>query len=227
MGQRTDERFPICSTFKMLAAGAVLLRVDHGLEHLDRIVRFTQKEIVPNSPVTETRVGDAAMSVREICAAAITRSDNTAGNLMLGFIGVPAALTAFARSLKDEMTRLDRIEPDMNEALPDDPRDTSTPAAMLADLRALVRGDALSPSSRDLLTGWLVQNQTGNERLRAGLPAGWKVGDRGTTNDLAIIWPPDEAPILVSVYLTGASPDPVRRNEIIAAVGRGIAAMRR
>jgi beta-lactamase class A len=233
VGQRADERFPLCSTFKLLAAGAVLLRVDHKDEHMDRIVRFSQKEIVPNSPVTETRVGDAGMSVQEICAAAITRSDNTAGNLLLGSIGGPTALTAFARFLKDEMTRLDRIEPDLNEALPNDPRDTSTPAAMMSDLHALVLGDVLSMSSRDLLTGWLVQNQTGNERLRAGLPEGWTVGDktgsgeRGTTNDLAIVWPPDKAPVLVSVYLTGAVPDPARRNRIIAAVARGIAAMRR
>jgi beta-lactamase class A len=171
------------------------------------------------------------MSIRELCAAAITLSDNTAGNLLLASIGGPAGLTAFARTLGDDMTRLDRIEPDLNEALPGDPRDTSTPMAMLSNLRLLVLGSALSRPSRSQLTEWLVLNKTGDKRLRAGIPTGWKVGDktgsgaRGTTNDLAIIWPQQHAPVLVSVYLTGATQDDDQRNAIIAAVGKNIAAM--
>jgi beta-lactamase class A len=175
-GHRTDERFPMCSTFKLLAAAAVLARVDKGKEQLERDVRFTQKDIVTYSPATETRVGDAGMSIKELCAAAITLSDNTAGNLLLATIGGPAGLTPFARTLGDDVTRLDRIEPALNEALPGDPRDTSTPAAMLSDLRALALGNALSSSSRAQLTEWLIQNKTGDKRLRAGLPTGWKLG---------------------------------------------------
>jgi len=222
----------MCSTFKLLAAGAILVRADQGKEHLGRIVRFTQKDIVSYSPVTQTRVGDAGMSIREICAAAITMSDNTAGNLLLRSIGGPESLTAFARSLGDDITRLDHWETDLNAALPGDPRDTTTPAAMLANLRALALGNALSLSSKALLTEWLIQNQTGNERLRAGLPAAWKVGDktgageRGTTNDVAIIWPPQGSPVLVAVYLTGTKVDSAGRNRILAAIGRSIASMR-
>ncbi len=229
-GHRSDERFPMCSTFKLLAAGAVLVRADQRKEHLERIVRFTSKELVGYSPATAPRVGNAGMSIRELCAAAVTLSDNTAANLLLASIGGPAGLTAFARTLGDDMTRLDRIEPDLNEALPGDPRDTSTPRAMVSDLRALVLGNALSPSSRAQLAEWLIQNKTGDHRLRAGLPAGWKVGDktgsgpRGTTNDVAIIWPPQRAPVLVSVYLTGATLDDDQRDRMVAAVGREIPA---
>jgi beta-lactamase class A len=207
------------------------MRVDRRKEDLGRIVHFTKKEIVTYSPATEARVGVAGMSIRELCAAAITLSDNTAGNLLLASIGGPAGLTTFARTLGDDMTRLDRIEPDLNEALPGDPRDTSTPMAMLSNLRLLVLGSALSRPSRSQLTEWLVQNKTGDKRLRAGIPAGWKVGDKtgsgakGTTNDLAIIWPQQHAPVLVSVYLTGATQDDDQRNAIIAAVGKNVAAM--
>ena len=225
-GYRTDERFPMCSTFKLLAVAAVLARADKGKEQLERVVRFTQKDIVTYSPATETRVGDAGMSIKELCAAAITLSDNTAANLLLATIGGPAGLTSFARTLGDDITRLDRIEPDLNEALPGDPRDTSTPAAMVSDLRALALGNALSPSSKAQLTQWLIQNKTGDKRLRAGLPTGWKVGDktgsgaRGTANDLAIVWPPQHAPVLVSVFLTGATVDDDQRNLTIAAVAK-------
>lgn len=228
-GYRSHERFPMCSTFKLLAVGAVLARSDQGKEQLDRVVRFTQNDIVNYSPATEKRT-DTGMSIRELCAAAIILSDNTAGNLLLQAIGGPSGLTAFARTLGDEATRLDRNEPDLNEALPGDPRDTSTPDNMLSDLHKLVLGDALSATSRSQLTEWLVLNKTGDKRLRAGLPAGWKVGDktgsgaRGTTNDLAIVWPPQSGPVLVSVYLTGTTADDDHRNSTIAAVGAAVAA---
>jgi beta-lactamase class A len=182
----------MCSTFKLLAVGAVLKRIDRGKEQQERIVHFTQKDVVTYSPATEKRV-DTGISIKELCAAAIMLSDNTAGNLLLNCIGGPAGLTAFARTLGDEATRLDRIEPELNESLPGDPRDTSTPANMLSDLRELVLGNILSASSRSQLTEWLVHDKTGDRCLRAGLPADWKVGDktgsgrRGTTNDLAIV----------------------------------------
>jgi beta-lactamase class A len=226
---RADERFPMCSTFKLLAAAAVLARVDSGKEHLDRRVQFEDGDIVPNSPITKDHAGESGMSLEGLCAAAITVSDNTAGNLLLASLGGPAGLTAYARSLGDEMTRLDRIEPDLNEAIPGDPRDTTTPAAMLADLHVLCLGAALSEKSRDQLTSWMLGNKTGGNRLRAGLPEGWRVGDktgageRGTTNDVGIIWPPERAPVLIAAYLTETAAPGPDRNAALAAVGRAIA----
>jgi beta-lactamase class A len=226
---RADERFPMCSTFKLLAAAAVLARVDAGKDRLDRRIRFESRDVVVNSAMTKDRAGGEGMSLAELCEAAMIVSDNTAGNLLLASLGGPEGLTAYARSLGDMVTRLDRIEPDLNEAIPGDPRDTTSPAAMLSDLRALVLGSALSASSKDQLTGWLIGNKTGDTRLRAGLPSGWRVGDktgsgeRGTTNDVGIIWPPGRAPILVSIYLTETPLAGEQRNATLAAVGRAVA----
>jgi beta-lactamase class A len=227
-GHRADERFPMCSTFKLLAAAAVLARVDAGQERLDRLVKFDASDVVVNSPATKDRVGSAGMSLEEVCEAAMTLSDNTAGNLLLAALGGPASLTAYARSLGDTVTRLDRIEPELNEAMPGDPRDTTSPAAMLSNVRTLVLGNALSSHSRDRLIGWLVGNKTGDARLRAGLPNTWRVGDktgsgeRGTTNDVGIVWPPGRAPIVISAYLTGTSAAAAQRNATLAAVGRAV-----
>jgi beta-lactamase class A len=226
---RADERFPMCSTFKLLAAAAVLARVDAGKERLDRRVRFEVGDVVVYSPITKERTGGEGMSLAELCEAAMTVSDNTAGNLLLATLGGPAGLTAYARSLGDAVTRLDRIEPDLNEAIAGDPRDTTSPAAMLANLHTLVLGTALAASSKDQLTRWLLGNKTGDTRLRAGLPSGWRVGDktgsgeRGTTNDVGIIWPRERAPVLVSIYLTGTSAGAEQRNATLAAVGRAVA----
>ena len=227
-GRRVDERFPMCSTFKLLATAAILARVDAQRERLDRRINFAASEVVVNSPVTKDRHGGTGMSLAELCEAAMTVSDNTAGNLLLASLGGPAGLTAYARSLGDTVTRLDRIEPELNEAVPGDPRDTTTPGAMLANLRTLALGNALSAKSRDQLVQWLVGNKTGDTRLRAGFPAGWRVGDKtgagehGTTNDVGLIWPPHRAPVIVAVYLTGTSATGERRNATLAAVGRAV-----
>ena len=229
-GYRAGERFPICSTFKVLASGAILARVDAGQEQLSRRVRFTEADIVPNSPITRAWSGGEGMTLAELCAAAIEHSDNTAGNMLLRQIGGPAGLTAFARSLGDSVTRLDRTETALNEALPCDPRDTTAPGVMLADLEALTLGSALSTASRDQLVAWLKANTTGAARLRAGLPKDWQVGDktgtgdRGTANDIAVIWPPDRKPILVTVYLTGAAVPAAAQSAAIAEVGKAVAA---
>ena len=226
---RGDERFPMCSTFKVLASAALLKAAGGRLDRLDRRVPIAQGDIVENSPVTGAHVGGDGMSLRELCDAAITRSDNTAGNLLLKNIGGTAGLTRFARSLGDKVTRLDRTEPDLNEAAVGDERDTTTPNAMAANYRRLLFGDVLLADARDLLTAWLLANKTGDSRLRAGLPQGWRVGDKtgagehGTTNDVAVVWPPGRAPLIISVYLTGATLDPNGRNEVIANVGREIA----
>jgi beta-lactamase class A len=231
VGYRRDERFPMCSTFKLLAVAAVLSKADQREEQLDRIVHFSKSDIVPYSPATESHVGNRGISIKELCTAAITLSDNTAANLLLETIGGPAGLTTFARTIGDQKTRLDRNEPTLNEARPGDLRDTSTPLAMLSDLHSLLLGASLSQASRVQLTEWLIANKTGDTRLRAGLPSGWKVGDktgsgeRGTANDLAIAWPPGRPPILISVYLTGATVDSNGRNQAIAAVGKKVSAV--
>jgi len=225
-GYRADERFPMCSTFKFLAAAAVLRRVDEGKEQLARRIVYRQQDLVPYSPTTGKHTGGDGLSLAQLCEAAITLSDNTAANLMLESMDGPAGMTRFVRSLGDELTRLDRNEPTLNEAVPGDPRDTTTPAAMTADLRQLVLGNALTPASRQQLAQWLVANQTGDKRVRAGLPKGWKVGDKtgtgrlGTANDVGVVWTEKGAPLLFAVYLTENAATDARRDAVHAEVGR-------
>jgi len=228
---RADERFPMCSTFKPLAVAAVLARVDRGVEKLDRRIPFGKADLLDYAPVTTARVGEGGMTLADLCEAAITVSDNTAANLILATYGGPAGLTEYLRSIGDPTTRLDRFELELNEARPGDPRDTTTPAAMVSTMQVLLLGDALSTASRERLIGWLVANKTGNERLRAGLPAGWRAGDktgtgyRGTTNDVAIVWPPNRAPLLIAAYLTETEATSEARNATIASVGRVVAGL--
>jgi len=228
-GYREDERFPMCSTFKLMAAAAILNRVEQKQETLERRVHFSRSDLVTYSPVTEKHLDDG-MTVAELCEAAITLSDNTAGNLMLDMLGGPSGVTTFARGLGDPLTRLDRTEPTLNEAVPGDVRDTTTPAAMAENLRKLVFGHALAEASSGQLKTWLLANKTGDARLRARLPAGWRVGDktgsgeRGSTNDVGILWPPDAAPIIVAAYLTETAAPMDQRNEALAAVGEAVAA---
>lgn len=230
LDQRGDEIFPMCSTFKFLAAAYVLARVDEKKESLERRIVFANSDLVTYSPATENRVGGEGMTVAELCEAAVTLSDNTAGNLLLTSFGGPAALTAFARSLGDGVTRLDRYETDLNEAKPGDPRDTTSPAAMLRNLNKLVIEPTLSDASRRQLTAWLLGSKTGDARLRAGFPPDWRVGDKtgtggnGTANDIAVVWPPQRAPVLVSVYFTGSRASADERNAAIAEVARIVTA---
>ena len=225
---RGDEHFPMCSTFKLLACSALLARVDAGSEDLARRISFSVAELAPHSPVTKDRAGGAGMTLAELCAAAMTESDNTAANLILANISGPSGMTAFARAIGDDVTRLDRWEPDLNEARPGDPRDTTSPDAMAGNLLSLVVGERLSLQSRERLTAWLVANKTGGDRLRAGLPRGWRVGDKtgggefGTTNDIGVVWPPTGRPLILSVYLTDTSALVEERNAAIAAVGKAV-----
>jgi beta-lactamase class A len=226
---RADERFPMCSTFKFLAAAYVLTRVDRGEERLDRRITFTAADLVTYSPVTETRVGQG-MTVAELCDAAITLSDNTAGNLLLQSFGGPAGLTTYARSIGDMVTRLDRIEPTLNAATAGDPRDTTTAAAMVSNLQRIVLGNSLSAASRERIAEWLRANRTGDARLRAGFPKTWRIGDKtgsgahGATNDIAVAWPPDRAPLLVAVYYAESTETADLRNAVLAEVARIVAA---
>lgn len=225
-GHRVDERFPMCSTFKWLAAAVVLQRVDAGAERLDRALPVAAHDIIDHSPVTATRVG-GTITLGELCEATITVSDNAAANLILAACGGSAAVTAYARSVGDAVTRLDRNEPSLNEARPGDPRDTTTPAAMAATLNKVVLGDALARTSRERLAGWMRGTTTSGDRLRAHLPAGWRLGDKtgsganGTTNDVGVVWVPGRAPVVVAVYLTEAgAASPAARNAVIAEAGR-------
>jgi beta-lactamase class A len=228
-GHRTDERFAMCSTFKMLLAAAVLERVDSGKESLRRRIPIPATGLLPHSPATQEHAGNS-MPILDLCAAIVTLSDNTAANLLLASIDGPTGITRFARSLGDTVTRLDRIEMALNEALPGDPRDTTAPAAMVANMQKLLLGNKLSADSREQLTGWMIANKTGDERLRAGLTGGWRVGDKtgsngeNTTNDIAIIWPPRQAPVLVAAYLTACVGTEAKRNAVLAQVGRLVAA---
>jgi len=229
MAYRGNERFAMCSTFKALAVAAILKRVDGGTERLDAPVAVPFKPLLHNSPVTELRAG-LRMSVAELCAAAITHSDNTAANLLIARLGGPGGVTAMARSLGDAVTRLDRIEPDLNEGRPGDPRDTTSPNAFVHDLDLLILGNALSRASRAQLTAWMSANTTGAERLRAGLPGTWKVADKTgsngetTSNDVAVVWPKSGAPILIAVYVTECPGPESKRNAMIAQVARLVAA---
>jgi beta-lactamase class A len=226
-GHNADDRFPMCSTFKFLLAAAVLKRVDDEKEQLGRLIPVGDGDVVPGSSHIQAAV-PGGLTVAQLCEAAMTYSDNTAANLILAGIGGPQAVTAFARTLGDTMTRLDRNEPTLNESIPGDPRDTTTPNAMLRSMQTLLIGEALSGASKKQLTQWLIGNKTGDTRLRAGLPQGWRAGDktgtgeRGSTNDIAIVWPPDRAPILVAVYLTETSTPSDKRNATVADVARAI-----
>jgi beta-lactamase class A len=227
---RGNERFPMCSTFKLLLVAAVLQRAERGEESLARRIPVRKEDLVPWAPFAETRVG-ADASVEELCAAAMMRSDNVAANLLLAMIGGPAGIGAYARTLGDTHTRLDRRETELNSAIAGDPRDTTTPLAMLGNLQTLLLGDALPTAQRERLLGWLRANTTGDARLRAGLPKDWRVGDKtgsganGTTNDIAILWPGGgRPPLLVAAYLTGSKLDSERRDAIHAALGRALSA---
>jgi beta-lactamase class A len=226
---RADERFPMCSTFKLLAAAALLKRVDEGAERLDRTIPFGPTDLLDYAPITKAHAAEGAMSLADLCAAAIDWSDNTAANLVLQVISGPAGFTQFARSLGDRVTRLDRNEPSLNEATPGDERDTTSPRAMSADMQKVLLGDALSDGSRRQLQTWLINDKVGDKRLRAGLPHSWRIGDktgsgeRGSTNTIAIIWPPDRAPIIAAVYYTESSAPMDARNAIHKEIGALIA----
>jgi beta-lactamase class A len=223
---RSQERFPMCSTFKFLAAAAVLKHVDQGKEKLERFVSYDAKDILEYAPVTKAHLKDGGMTLGALCAAAIEQSDNTAGNLSLNAIGGPAGLTNFVRGLGDQMTRLDRKEPELNSAVPGDERDTTTPAAMCADMQQLLLGRVLSESSRHQLEDWLQHNETGALMIRAGVSKTWSVGDKtgrcgnGATNDIAIIRPPGHTPILLAIYSIGSRAPVDDRVAVIAEAAR-------
>lgn len=227
---RADERFAMCSTFKWILVGLALRRIEVGDFTLDRHISYSSSDLLEYAPVARANVARGWLSVEELCAASVQVSDNTAANLLLDVIGGPNRVTQFLRSIGDSVTRLDRREPELNENAAGDPRDTTTPAAMATNARTLLLGKTLSPQSRGRLTGWMMTSTRGLDRLRAGLPASWRVGTKagtgpnGALNDVAIAWPPQRAPILVASYMSGGAIGDDARSAGQADVARAIAA---
>ena len=226
MGYRAGERFPMCSTFKLPLVAAVLKRVDAGEESLGRRIAYDAAALLEYAPVTREHVSDGGMSVEALCEASITLSDNSAANLLLETLGGPSGLTAFFRTIGDSTSRLDRNEPMLNTAIPGDERDTTTPSAMLGMMQKLLLGNVLSSASKERLLGWLIATKTGLERLRGGLPAEYRAGDKtgtgnnGATNDLAIAWPPSKPPILIAAYSWGSTASTERLSDVLAQAAR-------
>ncbi|MGY4531630.1 beta-lactamase class A [Pseudomonas sp. TE3786] len=225
LSYRGDQRFPLCSTFKAMLAGAILQRSTLTPGLLNERVSYRQSDLVANSPISEKHVQDG-MTVAELCAATIQYSDNGAANLLMKLLDGPEGVTTFAHSIGDQHFRLERWETELNTAIPGDLRDTTTPLAMAHSLNRLVLGDALPAAQRQQLQDWLRGNTTGGTRIRAGLPATWQVGDKtgtgdyGTTNDVAVLWPPGKAPVVLTLYLTQNARDASPRNETLAAATR-------
>lgn len=225
LGYRADERFAFNSTFKVMLAGAILKRSEREAGLLERRIQYKRSNIVTHSPITEKHLKDG-LTVAQLCEATIQTSDNTAANLLLRLLGGPTAVTAFARSIGDTQFRLDRWETALNSAIPGDLHDTSTPRSMGSNLKKLTLGDALGQKSRLQLQNWMRGSITGAERIRAGVPASWQVGDKtgggdyGTANDIAVVWPPGRKPIIVTVYTSGRKKDSKARNDVVAAAAR-------
>lgn len=228
IAHRADERFAMCSTFKLWLAIAVLHRVDMGHEKLDRMIPYGKKDLLSHSPITEAHVGEGKLPIETLCAAAVTESDNCAANLLIASLGGPSGVTGFLRSIGDKVTRLDRMEIALNDVAPGDVRDTTTPNAMVGNLAKLPTGELLAPPLSDKLANWLIASTIGQHRIRAGLPAGWHVGDRsGTwdgannaTNDIVIAAPPDRGTILIAAYYAGSKAEFAQREAVLAEVGR-------
>lgn len=220
---RADERFPLCSTFKVMLVAAILKRHTKDASLLEKRIRYTRQNLVTYSPITEKHL-DNGLTVSELCAAALQYSDNTAGNLLMRLLNGPSAVTAFARSIGNDPFQLDRWETRLNSALPGDRRDTATPASMGRSLRKLSLGDVLALPASQQLNAWMRGNTTGDKRIRAAVPATWQVGDKtgsgdyGTANDIAVLWPPDRSPIILAIYSTHSQADSKWNDATIAQV---------
>ncbi|MES2782538.1 MAG: class A beta-lactamase [Pseudomonadota bacterium] len=237
-GHRYGEAFAMCSTFKLALAAAVLQRADQGRLNLEMELLYSQADIVPHAPVTGPNLAKGSMRIVDLAEAAQKTSDNVAANLLIRFLGGPAAVTAIIRSWGDDVTRLDRYEPEMNDVPPGEERDTTTPRAFAQMMAALLTTDRiLKTGSRDLLIQWMADTDTGMKRIRGGLPPSWKSGDKtGTanstkfnnkTNDVAIFWPPARPPIIVTAfYEADGKYEEIRAGDqaVLAEVGRIAAA---
>ncbi len=235
---RGDERFGMCSTFKLPLAASVLLAIRAGELDADEMIGFTSDDLVPHAPVVQARLdaGITAMTPVELAQATQLTSDNVAANLLIRRLGGPEVITARWRVFGDATTRLDRWEPEMNLVPPGELRDTTTPCAMARHVGHLMHGDTFHADDRATLRQWLIDTQTGLRRLRAGLPEHWPAGDKTGTgiapgmankiNDVAVAWPPDRAPVVIAAYYEAPGHDRATwRDEeaILAEVGRIVA----
>ncbi|QJC88891.1 Class A beta-lactamase [Bacillus subtilis] len=216
---RPNERFAYASTYKVLAAAAVLKK--NSIEKLNEVIHYSKDDLVTYSPITEKHV-DTGMSLKEISEAAIRYSDNTAGNILLQQLGGPKGFEKSLKQIGDHVTKANRFETDLNSAVPGDIRDTSTAKALATDLKAFTVDNTLTTDKRTILTDWMRGNATGDELIRAGAPIGWEVGDKsgagsyGTRNDIAIVWPPNRAPIILAILSNRFTKDAHYDNALIA-----------
>jgi len=234
-GLDENSRYAMTSTFKLPLAAALLWQVDRKAFTLDHTLVVGPKNLVPHSPAVEAKIaaGADAMTIRDLCGAILTQSDNAAANVLLGGIGGPRALTNFFRTLGDVTSQLDRGEPDVNTNLPSDPRDTTTPRAMVDSLLRIFTQDVLTLPSRALLIDWMIAARTGLDRVRAGMPKAWNPGDttgtgeNGAFNDLVIAYPPNRRPVFVAVYMSesklGAKDLAAAHAEIGSLIGKAFA----
>jgi beta-lactamase class A len=218
---KDNERFAFCSVNKVIGVSAILKQNMKDKNLLQQKIKYQKKDIVDYSPITEKNAA-REMTISELCAAAIKYSDNTAINLLMKKLGGLDAVNRFARSIGDNQFRIDRWEPELSTAIPGDIRDTTTPLAMTTSFQKLTYGDVLAAPQHDLLITWLLENTTGNERIRAGVPKNWSVGDKtgtgeyGTTNDVAIIWPTNCKPIIMTIFFTQPIKSAKKRNDVLA-----------
>jgi beta-lactamase class A len=210
IGHRVDERFGMCSSFKLPLAAVVLNEADHDRLRLDEVIPYTKVDVIGHAPVAEKNLTRGGMTVEEMAQAAQEQSDNTTTNLLLKRLGGPAAFTKALRQLGDLVTRLDHFEPEMNKVQPGEVHDTTTPRAMAQFMSQVLTGSLLKSASQDKLIGWMIATETGATRLRAGLPKQWRAGDKtgswwgkdapNRINDVAIVWPPNRAPVIITAY---------------------------
>jgi beta-lactamase class A len=232
-GHRMDERFGMCSTFKLPLAGFILRDIDAGRLTADQLVPYSEDDLVPYAPVTRQHLAKGGMKVLALARAAQITSDNLAANLLLDLIGGPSGFTARLRELGDEQTRLDRYEPEMNLVPAREVRDTTTPRAMAHTVAKFVHGSVLTPESRDKLVDWTRATMTGRRRIRAGLPDTWQAGDKTGTayapgmankhNDVAVVWPGASGALVISGYYEADDHyDEIRAEDdaVLAEVGR-------
>ena len=216
---RSEERFLMCSTFKLALVGQILRQIDSGKEKMDRAVSFSSADLLEYAPVTSKHVSERQMTIKDLSIATLQYSDSAAANLLLRTQGGPTGLTKFLRSIGDKKTHLDRIEPELNT--PKDDLDTTTPMAMAETVRKLVLGEILSSNSREFLQEWLFSNAISNARFRAGVPVGWRVadkggsGDAGATNDIGVLYRPNGTSIVLTAFASGSTKP---RKEIEAAL---------
>nr|WP_065308178.1 class A beta-lactamase [Janthinobacterium psychrotolerans] len=231
ISHRADERFPMCSTFKSMLAAAVLARSTSEPQLMNQLVRYEAKELVTYSPVTEKHVA-TGMRVAELCAATLQTSDNSAANFLMKILGGPQAVTAYARSIGNEVFQLERWETELNSAIPGEVRDTTSPEATVKSLYGLLLGTSLPAAQRQQLDTWMRGNTTGDKRIRAGVPAGWKVADKtgsgayGSVNDIGVAYPSGDAtaPLVIAIYYTREQKDAPINQDIITAATRIVVA---